>query len=325
MKTILALLAFVVLAPNTFDTLAFGPKEGAKLAKRFEQHVELEKQSMTMSMGGRELPAELLEDAVFDLEFHTKVEVEDEYEKVGDGRPLVLSRAYSSLSESETEKIHMPGMPEAQETKKEKSTALEGQTVLFNWDDEKDEYAKTWSGEGADDELLKKLEEDMDLRALLPKKSLAKGDTWKIDLREFQDLFGPGGRFGFKEDGEEDDDDDSGFEDNLTGEVTCTYEGESEVDGRKLARVALACEAQTFMTPGKDDEPVGKMTFAFDLEGSALWDVEGKHLSSYELGGNVTTKIEMTQVIDGGGQKHELEIQIELGGEFKVTGEVKRQ
>ena len=86
----------------------------------------------------------------------------------------------------------MPGMPEAKEEKKEKESKLAGKTVLFRWNEEKDRYDKEWVGEGATDELLEGVEEDMDLRRLLPEKSLSEGDTWKIDLKEFGDIIGPG-------------------------------------------------------------------------------------------------------------------------------------
>ena len=64
MKIVLALTALFVLAPAPADTVAFGPKEGTKVEKSFEVRMKLEKRSMTMSVAGQELPAEMLEAAV---------------------------------------------------------------------------------------------------------------------------------------------------------------------------------------------------------------------------------------------------------------------
>lgn len=319
MKPILAALAFAFLAPASSDTLAFGPKEGTKLAKRFAHHMQLEKRSMTISMGGRELPAELTEKAVFDMEGRQEVEVVDEYQKLGDDRPLVLARTYSKLADAQTENIQMIGMPEPREKKVEKESKLEGKTVLFRWDEEKDEYAKEWKGDEEDDELLQGLKEDMDLRKLLPGKAVAEGDSWKLELKECKELLGPGGDFGFEEEGEEKDDND-GFEENLTGDVECTYAGTKDVDGRKLGRITITCKGSTFQEPD-DEEASGKMTFEFDLEGEALWDIEGHHLVSYELAGDATMKLDMSREFEAGDKKHEMVIQIELGGRFEFEGE----
>lgn len=321
MKLVLAVFATLALAPVSSDTLAFGPKEGTKLEKSFHQHITLEKRTMTMSLGERDLPAELTEKAVFDLEFETKVDVVDEYEGVDGGRPTRLARTYASLADSETTRIQMVGMPELKEEKKEKESALEKKTVVFRWNGEKERYDKTWRGDEGDEELLKGVEEDMDLRALLPTKSITKGDTWKVDLAEAKELFGPGGKFAFKvKDEEKDKDKDSGFEDNLKGEVECTYEGEKEVDGKKLARVALACKATTKMAPSEDDGALQSMDFEFDLEGELLWDAAARHFVSYELGGDVTTNLVIQRKVEAKGQQHDFTIRLELGGKLELEG-----
>ena len=323
MKLVLALFALVAFAPAASDTLAFGPKEGTKLEKSFHQHIALEKRSMTMSIGGRELPAELLENAVFDLEFETKVDVVDEYEKVGDGRPTRLLRTYDALTDAETTRIQMVGMPEPKEEKKEKESALEKKTIVFRWNSEKDQFDKEWKDSKGDEELLKGVEEDMDLRKLLPEKAVSKGDTWKLELADAKELFGPGGKFAFKvKDETKDKDSDSGFDDNLKGDVECTYNGEKEVDGKKHARIALACKAATSMNPD-GDENIASMTFEFELEGELLWDTAARHFVSYELSGDVTTKLQIVQKIPVQNEERELVIDLELGGKVEFEGEAK--
>ena len=119
---------------------------------------------------------------------------------------------------------------------------------------------------------------------------------------------------------EKDKDKDSSFEDNLKGEVECTYEGEKEVDGKKLARVALACKATTKMAPSEDDGALQSMDFEFDLEGELLWDAAARHFVSYELGGDVTTKLVIQRKVEAKGQQHDFTIRLELGGKLELEG-----
>jgi hypothetical protein len=160
----------------------------------------------------------------------------------------------------------------------------------------------------------------MDLRDLLPGKAVSEGDTWTIDLKEFGEILGPGGKLGFE--GDDDEDEDSDFEDNLTGEVTCTYKGTKAVDGRKLARIATVCKAKTFQDEAaKEDEPAMHMEFDFTIEGDFLWDVDGKHIASYDLDGEVAADMKLTQEFDMNGETGELLIRVALGGKIEVEGE----
>jgi hypothetical protein len=322
MKLASALAALVLAVVPSADKLAFGAKEGTKLAKTFESHMEMEKRSMTISIGGNELPAELGEKATMEMNEDKTVEVEDEYRKTGDDRPLLLARHYTTLKKKTGSNMdmHMPGQ-EAKEETKEPESKLEGKTVLFRWDAEKEKYAREWVGAGADDELLAGVEEDMDLRRLLPSKSVSVGDTWTIDLKEFGEILGPGGKLGF----DDKDDNDDEFEEHLKGEATCTYKGEREVDGKKLARIATVCKASTFQDKEEETGQKVHMTFELELEGEFLWNVAGKHLESYEMSGDITSKLEMKQELEMQGRKAELLVTIDLAGKMteKATFEEK--
>ncbi|MCY2959091.1 MAG: hypothetical protein NTY35_02915 [Planctomycetota bacterium] len=318
MKLVLALTALFAFAPTPADTIAFGPKEGTKLEKRFEMRMRMEKRSMSMSVGGQDLPAEMLEDATMDLTSDQTIVVEDEYKKIDGDRPLLLERQFTKLAKVQEQKVLMVGMEKAQEEKKEKESKLADQTVRFRWNDKESRYDKEWVGDGADSALLEGLEEDMDLRKLLPEKAVSVGDTWQIDLKDFGDILGPGGKLGFVGDDKEEDSD---FEDNLTGEVTCTYKGEQELDGRKVARIAAVCKAKTFQDGEEGEGPAMHMDFDISLEGEFLWDVGAKHIASYEMTGEVAADMKLTQEIDMGGKSGELLIKIALGGKIEVEGE----
>lgn len=325
MKLVSALAVVALVAFPSADKLVFGVKEGTKLSRTFEQSLQMHKRSMSVSIAGQEVPAEALEESVFESSFEETIEVEDDFEKVDDERPLVLVRKYAKLKHVSEDKVRMLGMPEAQESKEDKESALDGTTVRFRWDDEKDEHAKEWVGDGADDELLEELEEDMDLRAILPSKAVSEGDTWTIDLKEHAEVLGPGGDFAFKSADDDEDDDDDGFEENLKGELTCTFKGIADIGGKKLARIAAIGKASTFDDQEQDEGGTMHIEFAMDLEGEFLWDPTAKRLASYELTGAVTAKLTIEQELGEGDQTAKLEMKIDLEGEMKVEGKVEER
>lgn len=325
MKLWLACSAFALLAPLAPEKLVFGPKESTKLEKRFEMGMQLEKRSMTMSVDGNDLPEAMTKDTVMEVESKQTVVVVDEYRKVEDGRPMLLARKFDALAETENQSMKMPGMPEPQDKTTEKKSELTGHTVLFRWDDEKSEYGPEWEGDGPDDELLAGLEEDMDLRGLLPEKPVSEGDSWELDIETFGKLLSPGGELGIDDEDDKEEDEDDEFEKNLKGEARCTFQGVKEVDGRKLARISAVCKATTHQEEENEDGQTVHMAFEMELEGEFLWDLEGKHLASFEMDGDVTARMEMRQSMDIGGAEHKLLITMELGGRMELEAEFERK
>lgn len=320
MKLATTALALFLLAPLAGDQLSFGPKEGTRLTKRFEMSMQLEKRSMSLKIGGREMPPEATENARMDMKSVRTVEVEDEYVALDGERPTELKRDYTRVSEDESSTIQMVGMPEPKEETKEKRSELEGKTVVFRWKPSEKEYAKAWDGDGAGDELLAGLEEEMDLRRLLPGKEVAEGDTWEIDVRDFDSLLGPGGKLGLAKDG----DDDHQFEDNATGVAKCTYKGVVEERGRKLANIGVECKVKSFMDMAKDDSQKRRMDFEVTLEGDCYWDLEARHFSHHAFEGDVKAELAMQESLDMGGRVHELEMKVELGGKMALKAEFTR-
>ena len=67
-----------------------------------------------------------------------------------------------------------------------------------------------------------------------------------------------------------------------------------------------------------------KMEITFELEGEVLWDLEHKHLRSYELHGPTELKMTGNQPLEVNGQKLEMKMRFELAGEMKANGSVER-
>lgn len=326
MKTLALLAAFVALAPVTADTIAFGPETGSTVEKTFEMSIMLDQRSISMKVGEHELPSELTENTEMSWKSKQKLVVEDEYREVGSERPVKLARKFADMSDKSEQRIRMVGMEETQEISKDKESPLEGKTVLFSWNEKDEEYAKEWVGDGADDDLLADLKEEFDFKLLVPSKSVSEGDTWKIDLADFDNVLGPCGELAFKgDDDEEDDDDDGEFQENLTGEVVLTYGGTKEEGKRKLAVLTAVLKGKTFQEQEQGEGSTMRMDYDLDLEGEFLWDVGAKRLASYKLSGDVTCDMDIKQAVDMGGETGELVIALELAGTVEIECAFKQQ
>jgi hypothetical protein len=316
MKLAATALAFLALSPAPADTIAFGPT-GHDAREELRDHDEA-REALDDDEGRRARRAG--RDAgrlVMDMDFKKTIVVQDEYKKMDGARTLALERNYTTLTDHDERKIQMPGMPEPKEDKEDKESDLLDKTVLFSWNADEDRYDKKWVGEGGSEKRLEGLEEDMDLRCLMPKKAVSADDTWKVDLVEFGEVLGPGGDLGFS--AKDKDEDDNQFEKNLSGEAVCTYAGTKDVEGRKLAVIQITCKARTFQEKEEGEREM-RVDFSMDLKGEALWDVGAKHLATYALSGDITAEMKITQAMEVQGQSHDLVVNVDLGGKYDIEG-----
>ena len=110
------------------------------------------------------------------------------------------------------------------------------------------------------------------------------------------------------------------LEKNLTGESHAKYGGTREVDGRKLAVIALEGKFSTHVDPKETDELKGSGEIEFSLEGELLWDPEARHFASYELSGPMQFTLKAHQEVEAHGQTLELDLKFALEGEMKAKG-----
>jgi hypothetical protein len=321
MKSSLSLVLFCLLASAPSDEIEFGISKGTKLTKEFTMSLELEKKDASFTVGEREMPKELLDKMEMNMTFGESIEIEDEYVEMDGARPKELIRHYRKATNTSSEHTLMPGS-EPTDKKKERESPLADHDVAFTWNAKENEYERAFRGEKADSKLLEKLKEDTDLRKLLPEGSVKVGDTWKLDAKVFDDLVTPGGNLHFKDDAEDKADDDSDFdlEKNATGEIEAKYAEKREVDGAPIAVITLKAHIASHSDKaGKGDAPM-KMEITFDVEGEFLWDLEHKHVRSYEMHGPAEVTIRGSTEIEANGKKAELKMRFDLEGEMKAGG-----
>ncbi|MEQ1892173.1 MAG: hypothetical protein ABL998_06495 [Planctomycetota bacterium] len=297
-------LAFALTLPGAKEKLVFAPAAGTTLQRTCSSIFALELESMSVQFNGEDIPAEYLGDMDGSMGHEERFTVTDVIEVMGDGRPTRLVRSFDELSGKETATF---GGEDGEETKETpKSSELEGKRVVFAWNEDDGAHEAAFAeGVEGDEALLADLEEDMDLRELLPGHEVAPGDHWEIEPVVFDRLLSPGGDLALVgEDEEEEDDDEDSPEENMTGSVVATYRGSEVVEGVKLAVIELAVEVETFEDeePADEELPAGfTSTQRLEMEivaaGELRWDLEHGHLAGIELAGDL--RMRMAQTMSG--------------------------
>lgn len=350
------LLAGPALAGATFalggltaERVVFAPKEGTKVTKTFENTMAMTLDNMDMLMNGEEAP--MMGDMQMEMKSIQRLSVTDEYVKMGEGRPAKLRRTFDDLGMEIDMDISMEVMGTVQEQSPTGSgtSALEGKTVVFDWQD--DAYAKTFAeGSEGDAAVLDGLAEDLDLRALLPRSGeAAVGDSWDIALPGLIDIFAPGGDMAW-----EIEMDGMGmggpggmdpgmmsqmrefFGEQVEGEASGTLTEIREVDGARIAVIDLAVEIDTsadmseLMTEqmaNNDQMPPGMeividradMEFTVKSTGQLLWNLTAGHAVSLELEGDNEIAQDVEMSMDMSGQAIDMEMSMEMTGTTKTV------
>ncbi len=317
------------------DPVAFAPDEGTSLTKTFTSEFLVELDDLSVAMGGQEIDPSMMGDPEVSFALNLETIVTDEYVAVAGGRPTQLVRSYDTIS-GEMEVEAMAG-GEGETESSSASSRLEGQKVAFKWDADEGEYTIEFADEEGDSDLLEGLEEDMDLRFLLPEGEVSEGDTWSVDADALANIIAPGGDLGMEPeegDGDEMPEEMSDAIDDMlrelfTGEATATYLGE-RADG--LVAIGLTVEVDSSLDVAdmigsaiadESDEvdiDMADVQVYFEGEGELLWNMDAGHLHAFELSGDATFEldVEVTQEMMGS-----LEASLELSGSmsFAVASE----
>jgi hypothetical protein len=335
MKTTLSIPVVASLFLLSFalpgDSIRFAVKEKSTLSKVFQDDAKFHSTSISVKIDGNDV-GEGMDGFKLNFEETSRVEVKDEYVAVKDGKPKKLKRSFDKLDGKSTQHVELPagapgGAPE--DESKDRSSELQGKTVVFTLDDE-GEYKAAYDDGKGDAKLLERLKEDMDLRALLPDGAVETDKSWDIDVKAFHSVLGtPGGDMKLKVADDKDDDSalDDALQENVKGKAKGTYKGKRDVDGHKCAVIALTAELKTEGQKDSNEEGghdgVMTMKIEYTVEGELLWDTEAGHFRSCTLSSKITLSMKNSLAMEQGSEKHEFERTTEFEGEseFKATVE----
>lgn len=330
------------------DGLRFGPSEGTTLEKTFTSEFDFELDDFSMLVSGQDIGAML---GVPSMQISGGMELvfEDTYGPLRDGRPAKLTRTFASLGSDSTVSFEMMG--ESQEEGGEGTSPLEGQTVIFTWNDELDDYKVEFDeGSAGDEELLEGLEENADLRELLPSGDVEVDQSWSFEPSLLQGLLMPGGNLGWETDGASEADMEEFeeifeqfseratemAEELLDGEGKATYRGKREVNGREVGVIGLEVEIsssvdfaslvqeliETAVSEAGEEVPedlevyVEAADISIDLEasGELLWDLATGTPFSLQMTGDISVAGDIAISGTAEGETQDLELSIEMSG-----------
>jgi hypothetical protein len=304
--------------------LAFAPKAGLVLEKTCEFSLDMELTDFALSMNGQDM--EIPEKPEVSNSARGHLVVTDTYTSVDGARVKKLTRTFDEATE------HKEGSGPEGETNEDSTSPLEKRTVVFTYDEDEDAYTAAFGPDDAeaDADLLVDLDENIDFDGFLPRDDVDTDDSWTVDAARFSDMLSIGGdlKFDDEEDGPQEELIDEAIDDNLEGEMTCTFKGMREVDGRRLAVIAIVIDAEG-EAESESTEDVGESGFTLDvsrqahaeldLEGELLWDVTGGHFASIELAGTVSITMTETGSGDFNDREFEQTMTIGFGGDLSFS------
>ncbi len=331
------------------DKVEFRAAEGLSLRRDFTSVTHLTLDDMEITQNGQPLPMEIQMDMQMDMRM--TLGITDLYGAIGSGRPARLVRSFDELGQQSQFSIKSDQIPGGNQDKSiGAESELEGKKVGFAWDEESSAYKTSFEGGEGDEDLLEELEEDMDMRFLLPGKEVAEGDSWELDVKKLRLLLSPGGNLKFKP-SDEDMGDMSGmqgmdsmsdfsgmFDDLVQGTATAEYRGQREIDGVDCGVIVLKLDVSASadlteqvgemaqkLPEGMGEMEIERMDLEVEVEGegTVYWDLAAGVPHSYELPGKLGMTMDMGFAISMGEQSMKIEQHLELSGSF--THELKIQ
>lgn len=280
------------------DEVRYAPEKGLEVTRTCETSSEFELESVSVTVDGEQRPVPGNPSGSLRLE--EKIVVSDELVAVGSGRPEKLARTFDELHKQQTSSEPRPDGEVMEQTQK-LTCDLEGKRVVFTWNaDDKRFDVQAAADQKLDAKLLDGLDEDMDLRAFLPGKPVAKGDSWDVEPAAFHAVLWPGGRLPFHDADKHEPDAiehelNAALYASLDGDAKVTYAGQREEDGVKVfvlhVKADLSRTGESVPSSEYTSEHGGtpgvkvKVEFTTQVEGDLLWSVEHAHLISLTLEG----------------------------------------
>lgn len=302
MKLLLVPATLLALSgPRDEVALRFSPAEESVFVRTFDAEASYRLASVAYRIGDQEIEPEG-ELADVRMEFQEHVVVRDRLGSSEDGRPSVLVRRFEELSQETSYSF------EEEESTSLASSPLVARSVRFTWNDEDERYDVEAADDGElEDEVAALLDEDMDLRLVLPAGEVEVGDEWELDARLYLAFMWPSGLVEWRDDEQEEDTADEDRErnrqtiENLEGGGTATLKELREEDGRRLAVIALTLDIETRLEFAQEmgEESVSVTTvIARELAGEILWDLEAGHAVAAALEGEASRETTRTGEVE---------------------------
>jgi hypothetical protein len=297
-----------------------GPRFEGTLTRTITVQRELQFDSFEASMGGQEIPAEVLPD--FEIELEERLELIVTDEALEAGSQLALRRTFEELESSGHAYVAFSGSVD-EDVDTVANCALVGRSVRFERSSTEEAFKATLEGD-EEGQLPEGLRFDLDLVALLPDQRVSPGDRWKVDAHGLDSLLEPAGP-GVIAWSEETAEGEWEHEEDSTGSLTITFEG--WVGGHRGSRASLTLDGEFTSVKWRASDlekvPVaegpGRETRVDTSawSGQLVWDVAEGRLRSFDA----TAELESATTIATleGGENPQFESTVYLLGKLHLT------
>jgi hypothetical protein len=351
MKIILALglpLLAVAAIPSiqpAADSLSFRVRSGTQLARSFESRQEISQDEAEILLNGQPFPSG--KGGGMTAIQSQALEVNDDFVEVANGSPRKLRREFVKIESSGEQTTQDPMDSGDQTDTRRAKSELEGKTVVFDWDEAKQQFKRSFDPEGPEEKMLAGLTEDLDFRALLPAKpEVAADDTWSIDVGVIKSIFLPGGNLALQQVDSPKDEDESGEGegmldgddpaaafDGLTGKVNATYKGTREVDGVSCGVIAIDFKVSaTRDLPGKPTESGGEIHIehinaflSLEGEGELVWNLSAGCARSFNMSAKIKNQLEIPMKVVSGDKKLDITRKMQMSGTYDLKVKVEKR
>ena len=314
------------------DSVDFHPADGSDAAKSFTLNGSFEVGDLSVTVDGMDMSQQIPLDQA-KLGFDLALAIVDHYVKTADGKPTELHRDYVSSKSS------------ADMGAENKSTdnpfKLDGKTVVFKWNEEKQDYERTFKDGEGDNDALQSAGIDLDFRSLLPGKSIAEGDKWQVEPKALGTALFFGVDFDHLPEMEGGGEEVTMLKEKILPELEkmfaefkaeCTYSGMREVDGVQVAAIKLdvnsdsSLDLSSLLLDLMESQMEGQeVQVEYDIKtatlgakikgaGELLLDAKAGRVHGFAMQADVEFNVEIDVSVDAEGQSHSAELSAEMLG-----------
>lgn len=339
----LALLPLASAARAPGVRIAFAPAEGSSAKKTFETKLQLTLDDLTIEGPAAAAPPRM----ELSMSSTQRLVVEDDYEKLRPGSPVVLVRSYESIGADMTAAMTVEILEQTKTSEQSMhgKSELEGKRVRFAWNEESGAYDARFEPAIDKPKLLEGLAEDLDLRALLPRDEVEIGGEWTIEARDLVAVLSPGGNLSVVPERANESSLRIGSEmGSLSGMLAGELEGQArakldsvrEEDGVRIAVIRLDLEAksksdltetarkaleETDLPPEVEGLVLDELEieYAFEGEGELLWDLSAGRFRSLSISGAASVESNETMTVTVGGKPVKVVQRRALSGQSSLS------
>lgn len=305
MSKLLCLAALLSICAT--DPLSYRPAAGLEVERRLSGEFELRLSDWSVSMNGREVPAEYLPELGIEIDVHSSLRAVDELREAREGRPVKLRREYSELAGRMDTKVTINGAEDSSSSARDAKPSLPACAIVFHAAEGAGESERKPESAEIDDEALKALELDLDFSALLP---VGDDEKWDVELSTLNPFDPKLAGVSFRV--ENDDEIGAPAEElraNATGMWRFERAGERDENGLRLCIVKFEGDFETYgerrtelvnvpVASGAADE---RTDYECAAEGEFVWNATAGVLHSLHWSSEGQMRVHTVRVRDGSG------------------------